>query len=59
MKLYLFHYKSFKQEKEAGTNFVLLRQLRNIVGQFKRFYLDRPIKALHLLTPARNQKCLT
>ena len=45
------------QEKEGGTNFVLLCQLRNIVGQFKRAYLHRPIKILRFLTPARIQKC--
>ena len=32
------------QEKEAGTNFVLLGQSRNMVGQFKKAYLHRPIK---------------
>ena len=46
------------QEKEAGTNFILLYQLRNKVGQFKKAYLQRPIKILHFLTSARIQKCL-
>ena len=50
---------SQKQEKEAGTNFVLLCQSRNMVGQFKKAYLHRPIKILHFLTPARIQKRLT
>ena len=27
-------------------------------GQFKKAYLQRPIKILHFLTPARIQKCL-
>ena len=35
-KLYFFHEKSKKQEKEAGTNLVLLRQSRNVVGKFKK-----------------------
>ena len=47
------------QEKEAGTNFVLLCQLKNMVGQFKNAYLHRPIRVLHFLAPARIQKCLT
>ena len=47
-----------KQEKEAGTNFVLLCQSRNAVGQFRKTYLHRPVKTLHFLTPARIQKCL-
>ena len=46
------------QEKEAGTNFILLYQLRNKVGQFKKADLQRPIKILHFLTLARIQKCL-
>ena len=45
-------------EKEAGIRFVLLCQLRNMVGQFKKTYLHRPIKILYFLTPARIQKCL-
>ena len=28
-----------KKDKEAGTNFVLLCQSRNMVGQFKKTYL--------------------
>ena len=44
------------QEKEAGTNFVLLCQSSNMVGQFKKAYLHRPIKILHFLTPARIKK---
>ena len=47
------------QDKEAGTNFVLLRRLRNMVWQFKKAYLHRPIKILRFLTPARIQKNLT
>ena len=50
---------SYKQEKEAGTNFVLLCWSRNMVGQFEKAFLHRPIKILHFLTPARIQKCLT
>ena len=49
-----FSLKFLKAKKEAGTNFVLLYQLRNMVGQFKKAY-----QVLHFLTPARIQKCLT
>ena len=45
--------------REAGTNFVLLCQSRNMVGQFKKAYLHRSVKILHFSTPARIQKCLT
>ena len=58
-KHYSFHYKSKKKEKEAGTNFVLLCQSINMVGQFRKAYLHRPIKILHFLTAARIQKYLT
>ena len=30
-----------------------------MVGQFKKAYLDTPIKILNFVTPARIQKCLT
>ena len=46
---------TFKKEKEAGINFVLLYQSRNMTGQFKKAYLQRPIKGLYVLTPARIQ----
>ena len=36
--------RSQKQEEEAGTNFFLLYQSRNMVGQFKKAYLHRRIK---------------
>ena len=49
--------KSKIQEKEAGTNFVLSSQSQNIIGQFMKTYLHRPIKILQFLTPARIQKC--
>ena len=59
-KLYLFFIKSVKsKKKEAGTNFVLLCYLRNMVEQFNKDYLHRPFKILHFLTPTRTQKCLT
>ena len=46
-KLYFIHGKFKKEaEKEAGTNFVLLFQSRNMVEQFKKTYLHRPIKIL-------------
>ena len=57
-KLYLFHEKSKKQEKEASTNFFLLCQLRNMVEQFKKTPLHRPKKILQFLAPARMQKYL-
>ena len=41
-----------------GTNIILLFQLKNMVGQFKKAYLHRPIKILFFLTTARIQKCL-
>ena len=47
------------QEKEANTNFFLLCQPRNMVGQLKKVYLDRPIKILHFGTPAKFQKYFT
>ena len=47
------------QEKEAGTNLVLLCQSRNMVGQFKNVYLHRQIKILHFLTATRIEKRLT
>ena len=43
---------------EACTNLVLLCQSRNMVGQFRKPYLHRPIKILHFLTPGRIQKRL-
>ena len=52
-------YKSLENKKrKLGTNFILLCQSRNMVGQFKKDYLHRPIKFLHFLTPVRIQKCL-
>ena len=57
-KHYSFHYKFEKRKKGAGTNFVLLCQLINMVGQFRKAYLHRPIKILHFLTAARIQKYL-
>ena len=45
-KLYFFPEKSKKQEKEASTNLILLSQSRNMVGQFMKTYLHRPIKIL-------------
>ena len=50
---------TLKQEKEAGTNFLLLCQLRNMVGHFKKTYLQKPIKILYFLVPAIIQKYLT
>ena len=53
---YFFSLEVFKARKRS-TNFVLLCQSRNMVGQFKKAYLHRPIKVLHFLTPAIIQKC--
>ena len=47
------------KKREAGTNFVLLCQSRNMVGQTNKVYLRRSTKILHFSTPARIQKCLT
>ena len=55
LKLF-FHEKSTVQEKETGTNFVLLSQLANMIGQFKKTYLHGPIKTLQFLAPTRSQK---
>ena len=55
-----FNKKYKNQEKEeAATSFPLLCQTRNMVGQFKKTHLHRPIKILQFLTPVRIQKCLT
>ena len=51
--------KVLKAKKEAVANTILLRQSRDMVGQFKKAYLHRPIKILHFLSPVRIQKCLT
>ena len=51
--------KKNKKKREAGTNFVLLCQSRNMVGQFNKVYLRRSTKILHFSAPARIQKCLT
>ena len=58
IKLHFF-IKSSKEEKEGVTNLVLLCQLRNMVGQFKKAYLDTPIRILYFLTLTIIQKCLT
>ena len=58
-KLYFFSLKVLKARKRSYTSVVLLCQSRNMVGQFKKAYLHRPIKILHFLTPAKIQKCLT
>ena len=50
---------SKKQEKDAGTSFVLLSQSRKMIRQFMKTYLHRPIKILQLTTPRRIRKCLT
>ena len=58
-KLYFFSLKVLKARKGSWLSLVLLCQSRNIVGQFKKSYLHRPIKFLNFLTPARIQKYLT
>ena len=57
--LYFFLLKVLNQEKEAGTNFNLFCQSRNMIEQLKKAYLNRPSKILHFLTTARIRKCLT
>ena len=57
VKTVTFSLKALKARKNAGTIFILLRQLRNIVKEFKKSYLHRPIMILHFLTPAAIQKC--
>ena len=34
---FIFYEKFKKQEKEAGTNFFLLSQWKNLIGRFKKF----------------------
>ena len=58
-KLYFFPEKSKKQEKEASTNLILLSQSRNMVGQFMKTYLHRPIKILQFLAPWKIQTSST
>ena len=53
LNLFCFH-KTFKmQGKEAGTNFILFSRSRNMIGQFTKTYLYRPIKILQLFTRRR------
>ena len=63
-KLYFFHENSKWQENEGGTNFALLNQSRNMVGQLNKIYLQlinllRPIKILQFLTRARIKRYVT
>ena len=56
MRKFIFFIKSLKnKKKEADTNFLLLCQLRNIVGQFKKAHLQRPIKILFFLKAANSK----
>ena len=50
--------KVLKARKEAGPDFLLLCQSRNMVGPFKKVYLHRPIKIINFPAPAKFQKCL-
>ena len=54
----LFNGKGKKQEKEAGTTFALLYQLRRMIGQCTKTYLHRRIKALQFLPSWKIQKKL-
>ena len=45
-----------KQEKEAGTYFVLMYQSRNIIEQFMKIYFIGPIKVLQFFTCGRIKK---
>ena len=47
--------KSRKQEKKAGTNFVLWSQSSNMIGRFMKAYFHRPIKSLQSLTTVKSQ----
>ena len=38
-------------QKKDGVNFVLLCQSRNMVWQFEKAYLHRPIEVIYFLTP--------
>ena len=55
-KLYFFHKNFKKQEKNAGTDFLLLSRSRYMMGQFMKAYLHKPIKSLQFLTRWRIQK---
>ena len=58
--IYLFFLLKYREIIAVKTvtlyNFVLLCQSRNMIGQFKKADLHKPIKILHFLTPARIQK---
>ena len=56
-KLYLFIKSLKSKKKKLAQNFVLLCHSRNMVGQFKKANLRRPIKILQFLILARTQKC--
>ena len=45
--------------KSKKKKLALTFQSKNMVEQFKKAYLHRPIKMLRFLTPARIQKCFT
>ena len=47
----IFYEMSKKQEKEAGTYFILLSQSRNIIERYMKTYLHSPINILQFLTP--------
>ena len=51
--------KVLQARKQADTNFPLSYQSRNMVWEFRKIGLHRPIKILNFLTSARAQKCLT
>ena len=54
---FIFIYnKSKNQEKEAGTNFVLLSFSRNMIEPFMKANLQRPMKIQRFLIPERIQK---
>ena len=48
---------SKNEEKEAGTNFVLLSRSRNMIGRFMKTYLHKPIKILQFLSRGKILKC--
>ena len=51
-----FQENSKNQEKEAGTNFTLFSQSRNMFRRFMKTYLLRPIKIIQFLRRERAQK---
>ena len=58
-ELGFFHKNSEKQEKEAGTNFVLFSLSRNMIWRFMRAYLRKLDEILRFLAHGDIQICIT